>query len=305
MTGPDSPPRRAIRLATLAPPALAMLAGLFVAILPHLMQAAKVGSPAWIADHDDLLYLTYTSRAYVHHPASLDDPMDPDSGICTYPWLQMGPAVLTARALGLGPLGVSIVWRAWGGLAMPLMAYFLLEQAMRGAPGLAGEGRRSVRRWVAAGLAALTVSDPGFVGGQPWFRQAQITAQVLSGRIPADLLDNRPQIHREWRVITPAISLPFLLAFAWLLSRAREAPSRGRIVASGIAYGLLFHVYFYFWTAATVALGLLALVDRSKRRVALGTGVLGGLIGLPAVLSTSGSPGRSARRAAHGSLAIG
>ena len=62
-------------------------------------------------------------------------------------------------------------------------------------------------------------------------------------------------------------------------------PSRGRLLASGVGFGLLFHVYFYFWTSACLGLALAWLLDAGHRRVYFHTGWIGGLIGLPAIVA--------------------
>jgi membrane-bound metal-dependent hydrolase YbcI (DUF457 family) len=48
-----------------------------------------------------------------------------------------------------------------------------------------------------------------------------------------------------------------------LLARVGKRPTRGRIVASGVALGLLVHVYFYYWTAAGLV-HLLLTLDRQR-----------------------------------------
>ena len=66
---------------------------------------------------------------------------------------------------------------------------------------------------------------------------------------------------------------------------ARESPTRGRIALAGLAFGLLFHVYFYYWTAVGLALVVAWALDAGHRRVYFHTAWIGGLIGLPSIVA--------------------
>ncbi|MBX6312331.1 MAG: hypothetical protein IRY99_05340 [Isosphaeraceae bacterium] len=76
----------------------------------------------------------------------------------------------------------------------------------------------------------------------------------------------------------------FLLISLCLLARARQRPSWPRVVGAGLSFGVLFHVYYY-WTAAGLGLLLALAPDAGHRRVYRDTAGIGGLIGLPALLS--------------------
>ena len=65
---------------------------------------------------------------------------------------------------------------------------------------------------------------------------------------------------------TPALALPFLLVHLALAHRARRLGTMGAAVAAGVSLGLLFHVYFYFATAASLGTILAWLLDREGRR---------------------------------------
>ena len=75
------------------------------------------------------------------------------------------------------------------------------------------------------------------------------------------------------------VTMAYLLFNLWLVTRARQTPTRRSLVLSGVSFGLLFHVYPYFWTTAAAALVLAFLIDQGHRRVYLWTGLIGGLIG--------------------------
>jgi hypothetical protein len=246
--------------------------GVLLATLPHLIWWPRLGEPVWIADYDDLgVYLALGGHAYQNHPWTHDDPVLAEGGTSPYPWLQMGPGVLVARLLGLGPLGLDLVWRAWAGLSIAAAWYLLLRQYVR-------------RPEVAAALTAFLLGDIGLVTAQPLYKQALVSARILAGR-PGGLLASYPQIHLQWRIVTPGLSLAYLLVSACLLGRAVARPSRGRIVAAGLGFGLLFYVYVYFWTAVGLGLVLALALDAGRRRVHLLVGAIGGLVGLPQVVA--------------------
>src|SRR5260221_13955080 len=99
---------------------LCVVVGLALAILPHLISWQKSGDPTWIADDDEILYLTLASQSYFEHPSYISDPSSSESKPSYYPSLQFVPAVLVAKGLGLGPLGLALVWRVWAGVSLPL-----------------------------------------------------------------------------------------------------------------------------------------------------------------------------------------
>jgi hypothetical protein len=84
------------------------------------------------------------------------------------------------------------------------------------------------------------------------------------------------------RVPTPALALPFFLVHLALALRARRLGTTGSAVAAGASLGLLFHVYFYFATAAALGTSLAWLLDRGGRRAYGVMLVVGGLIAAPA-----------------------
>ena len=98
---------------------------------------------------------------------------------------------------------------------------------------------------------------------------------------PGEIFAHNPSIHRDWRIISPVVVLPFLILHIWALRRSVENFSPVRVVCSGLAFGLLFFAYFYFWTAAGLALLLGVFVDRARWRIYFHTGWIGGLAGVP------------------------
>lgn len=280
---PGDPRGRAIERGDLIAAALCILVGVTLSILPHLVWWSRLGEPVWIADEDDLLYLSVAGQAYANHPLSLSDPTRVTGGTTMYPWSQFGPAILLTRGLGLSPLRINLIWRVWAGVSIALGWYLLIRHYV-GQP------------WLAAILTVFLLADIGLLSGRLFLNQFWYTALLVSGRgesivTGAPVLGNVPilagipGVCPQWRIITPGLSLAVLLLHLWLVARARTKLTWPRIVAAGIGFGLLFHTYFYYWTAAGLALVLALLLDAGHRRLYFHTGWIGGLIGLPAIIS--------------------
>ncbi len=100
------------------------------------------------------------------------------------------------------------------------------------------------------------------------------------------LLASKPNLMPHWRIMTPGLSLAYLLLYVLALLRALDHRTRSSLLVAGVACGLLFHVYFYYWTAAGLSLLLCAVFLRSERQVFLATGSIGLVVGLPSLVST-------------------
>src|SRR5258708_31257889 len=105
--------RPAVLRASLAAPIICVLFGLTISIMPHFVWLSHTGSPVWIADNDELLYFSYASQAYFNHPDHLSDPVVLTEKPAFYPRLQFVPGIALARGLSLGPMAVSLIWRAF------------------------------------------------------------------------------------------------------------------------------------------------------------------------------------------------
>jgi hypothetical protein len=267
----DSPAESSrLRRADIAAALACALFGVVFSILPHLVWWAEIGEPVYIADNDNLdLHLTAASQAYFGHPTHITDTVR-DQGPSYFPNYQFVPGVLFARLLRWGPLGVNLVWRIWAGLSIGLGWYLVTRQV-------------TGRTFWALGISLLLIADRGVIGGKPLILHAGAFWRVISGRA-GDLFDRGPLMH-QWRLITPGLSLATLLVFLWLLCRARDRPTQARSLAAGVGLGLLFHAYFYYWTAAIPALGICWLLDSRRRKVYFHTSWIGVLIGLPAILA--------------------
>jgi hypothetical protein len=247
---------------------LCVVVGLALAILPHVIWWQKSGDPNWIADDDEVLYLTIASQSYFEHPSYISDPSSSESKPTYYPWLQFVPAVLIAKGLGLGPLGIAVVWRVWAGVSLPLGWYLLLRQHIR-------------NKVLVVGLTIFLLADSGLTVARPLVGQVRALAATvgpLAGEVPSSV-----DVAHQWRLITPGLSLFFLLAYSAALARARANPTRGRIAVAAFALGLLFYAYFYFWTTALLALALNWMLDPGSRSAFGKILIGGGILGLPAV----------------------
>lgn len=252
--------------------AACLLAGLAVALLPHLLWWQRTGNGDWIMNEDELVaYLPLGAHSYHNHPWRTGDPVLPAGGRTLFPWLQVIPGVAVARVLDLGPVGIALAWRILAGLLVPAGLYWVARVA---AP-----------PWAAAGIASVVMLDHGTLAGRvldPHFR--------MLGRLalahPAPVLEGDPSLLLQWRV-NPAITLPFLLGAVGCWLRARRAGTWPWRVAAGVSAGLLFHVLFYFWTAVALALVALWVLDAGHRRVHFHAGWMAALVGLPAVIAGS------------------
>ena len=249
-----------------------VVVGVLIATLPHLLAWSRVGDPTWISDNDDKFYLAVGGQAYDNHPTWLSDPVrSATDGPSLYKPLPLVPGVLAAKASGLGPGTIGFFWRVFAGVTVALGWYILFRHRVSSA-------------WVAAGLAAIFLVDSGLLDARPLVGQAVNVARVVTGKV-GKLYDAKPHIHGEWRITTPGVTMAFLALAFWGVDRARAVPSRGRIIAAGALFGLLFHVYFYYWTAFGLALVIALAADAGHRRVYFHVGWIGGLIGLPSVIS--------------------
>jgi hypothetical protein len=181
------------------------------------------------------------------------------------------PGIWAAKLLDLGPMGVGMMWRILSGATVGLAWYLLLRLKVP-------------RPVVAMSLSLILLSDPGLIQGTPLIRLVKRAVMIAS--LPGgSSIGPGDWIHLEWRSITPATTMVYLIAMIWAVLRARESPTRNRIFIAGLIFGLQFHVYFYYWTAAGLALLLALALDDGHRRTYFHVAWIGGLIGLPTIVS--------------------
>jgi hypothetical protein len=240
-----------------------------MAILPAMVQWFKLGYFIWIGNGDELYYLAVGSQAYFNHPAYLADPVFVSGGASVFRQLPLLPGVWVAWILALGPLGIDGCWRVIAAVGLALSWYMLLREFI-------------TRPWMAALLVVILLVDCGQLSTALIYRQTEAFARLIAGSAK---LVRGDFLHWPWRLASPALTQPYLLLNIWLVSRARRAPTASSLALSGVSFGLLFHVYPYYWTTAAAALCLAFLFDRGHRRVYLVSSLIGGLIGSPRILN--------------------
>jgi hypothetical protein len=238
--------------------------------MPHFVRWYESGSAVWIADNDDILYLTLAANAYHNHPLHLADPLKKEGGDSIFPGMQLLPAVVVARAAKLGPFAIGLLLRLWAGIAVPLTLYLLIRQFVNWP-------------WIAAGLTLALLFDAGLIFAHLLLRPLLIAFRVITSDGGA-YLSGFPQIQWHWRIATPSVIIPAVFLFLLFQTRARVNPTVIRIMLASLAFGSLFYLYFYFWTAAGLGLLLSFLIDAGYRRTHLLIGLIGLSLGLPALI---------------------
>ncbi|MEW6303451.1 MAG: hypothetical protein AB1705_08280 [Verrucomicrobiota bacterium] len=246
--------------------------GLLISLLPHFIWWQKTGDTAWIASYDELVcYYPVAAQSYFNHPWRIADPTFAEGGVSMFPWLQYAPFVLLAKLFHTGPLFIGVFWRAWAGASMALGLFLVARHFLK-------------HTRAAALVACVMMADAGVNWGRPLFNQFTVAWGLLQETPPEWFFGSHPVLLLQWRLITPGLSLFFLLLHVWLVARAAAQPSRGNLALAGAGFGLLFYVYFYFWTAAGLALLLALALDARRRKIYLHTGWIGGVIGLPSLI---------------------
>lgn len=224
-----------------------VVVGLLLAVAPHLASLASRGTLDYLADSDDVLYLTI-ARAPYYGEFAVRDPFarKSDHMPTLYSWAQFVPFTLPARWLGVRPLLIALVWRILGGILLGGSLYVLFRRLVR--------ETRAPSAW-ALGLSLICLSDAGFVDGRSLVANYGLFWHMLHSSTPMGKADALGQ----YRVVTPLLNLPFLL-----LVVAAVVPSPGRWRAwsllGALCLGLCFHLYFFYWTAAVAALAASAVV---------------------------------------------
>jgi hypothetical protein len=244
--------------------------GMLLATLPHLIGLASTGDAGYIADGDGLLYHSWSRDIVRHGRLAMTDAIHRPSGPMMHPWVLFVPAGLLAHVLGVGATGLGIIWRLLGGAGLALGLYVVVRPFTKTVRG-------------AAGLAAFLLFDAGLLFGQVVQRDIEILISLARGS--DGYINSVPRIMPHFRVPTPAMAIPFLLVHYALAHRARRLGTTGSAIAAGVSLGLLFHVFFYFATAAFLATAMAWLLDREGRRTYSLMLAVGTLIAAPALVA--------------------
>lgn len=255
------------------PALLCLAAGGLLSLWPHLASWARGDGLMWVGTFDEFaFYLRYTSPAFWFHPGKLADPLLVGTGVTHFPAIQFLPAVWLAKLMGWGPLGVTLAWRLWAALALPLGVYALLRTLIQ-------------RPWWAAAVTIVFLADPGAIEARPLVRDLSQAGRALRYLQQPEAIPEWPVNLLQWRVITPAVSLWALLTYFAVLCWALRRNSTRANLCAGAALGLLFYAYFYYWTAAGLGLVLLMALQPGRWKQCLLIGTTGTLVGLPQVIA--------------------
>jgi len=296
--GGAAPPRPETgRRAEVAAAVVCAAVGLALAVAPHLATLARHGTLEYLGDGDDVYYVA-VGRAPYHGEAALRDPLCGawERRPTLYAWLQFVPPAVLTRTLGLGPLLMPLVWRAAGGPLLGLALFALFRRLL--------SPTRRPTAW-ALGCAVVCLTDAGFTGGRSLVGGVSLVGHMAGGTTPF----TKPDALAQYRVVTPLLNLPALLALAAVLVPPRSGRRRGPVdLAAGVlALAACVHLYFFFWTAAVAGAGLYLAVlsvfawrggrGLKARELAFGAAVLAGGLGL-------GAPQIDANRRAFADPAI-
>lgn len=255
-----------------------LVAGFAVALTPNFLWLSEVGKFIYIQSNDNLFYLAVAAQPYNNHLFYLSDPVV-QGAPTVYPWAVFIPFVVIAHALDLGAFGVNLVWEIFTAMGMALGSYFAFLPYVK-------------RRWLAAASSVVLLLDCGAREGAPLLESARALLSSAVVGAHSFFVSPRYELLSPWRIVDPAIGLPFVLLNIGLVVRAVKRPNLISILLAGISTGLLFYDYFYFWTPVLLALAIAILLDRASYRVYAGTILIGGILGLPSLIS-----GLSVRRA--------
>lgn len=244
-----------------------MTLGFLFGIWPHILAYLDTGSPMWVASNDELnFYMKYTTQAYFHHPWKLGDPALPEGGISHFPNWQFVPAILVAKWFGLGPIAIPFLWRILASLLLPISLFLFVRSYLR-------------HGWLTSIIVILFLTDHGAIWGKPALGQLRdMLATVKGSEHEVDTF------YHQWRIITPAISFWTLLLFVTMLTKHLFVPGNRSLHWAAAGFALLFYSYFYYWSAACFGIVLLGLLMPKYWKSLLQVGVIGGFLGLPAIL---------------------
>jgi hypothetical protein len=253
------------------PVLVCFLATSAVVLVPALIWWTKLGKFIYIQGYDNLFYLILAAQSYYNHLFYLSDPIVQGAPV-VYPWLLFIPFVIVAHGLNLGAFGVNLVWMVFAAAGMALGSYFAFLPCVK-------------RRWFAASCTIVFLLDSGSREGAPLLDSIRAFVRSLTIGARDFFASPKYDLLSPWRIVDPAIGMPFFLLNLGLVIRAVSKPSRTSILLAGASTGLLFYVYFFFWTPVMFGLIIALLLDRASYRVYAGSFLIGGILGMPSLIS--------------------
>jgi len=248
-----------------------IVVALIISLEPYPIWSLALGRPslAYIGDPDNQLYLQIAAQAYFNHPWYISDPTRL-AAPTHYPWVQFVPFILLAHLFQLGAFGVNLFWRLWAAAGLALGFYVVFWRYLKS-------------QVAAVACAVFALTDSGLITAHPVVHQLFLLVQIIYGHARA-ITDDWPPIIGQWRFVDPAVGLPVVLLHIATVLAARERPMRTPLLAAGVSFGVLFYVYFYYWTAVAGGLALAFALDAAGRRVYFHTVWIGGIIGAPGLV---------------------
>jgi len=268
---------------------LCTLMGIFLAVLPHLAVFLHSGTFGYLADGDDVVYLSIAKAPYYGEWALRDPFTKASDGIPTlYSWLQFIPISKLASWMGIPLIFAPVLWRVLGGVFLGISLYILFR--------LLFQNCKNPTFW-AFTSTVICLSDGGMLGRSFLENFINLKSIILEGSLPSAIGN---AVLPQYRIVTPILNLPFLLLLSALFLPVVQRTWQMAIVG-GILLGCCIHLYFFYWTAAIMALviyGLVYLFLGWKGIISKGSSLqelrfvglvlLGGLmIGLPQIASNS------------------
>ncbi|MDM9383279.1 hypothetical protein QUB80_21545 [Chlorogloeopsis sp. ULAP01] len=220
------------------------IVGVILSILPHLAVFFKFGTFEYLADGDDVLYLAITKAPYYGEWLLRDPFTRPSDSIPTlYSWLQFVPIAKLASWLGVPLILVPIVWRILGGVFFGLSLYILFR--------LLFQNTKRSTFWAFI-CTIICLCDGGFIGRSFLENFINLKSVIHNGVLP-NAIGNA--VLPQYRIVTPLLNLPFLLLLSCLFLPVVRRNWQTALVG-GILLGSCIHLYFFYWTAAFIALTL-------------------------------------------------
>jgi hypothetical protein len=196
----------------IVPLGVCLLLAFAISLVPILIWRHMFHRWIYIADKDNLLYLQLAAQSYYRHIWYLADPVDPRYE-SYFAWLIYVRSGATARVLGLDVFDITILWHVWSAVGLALGLYFFFYCFTRG-------------RWIAAAAAVFAMSDAGMIVGAPLVHHLLLLAQVWFGAVAKILHEWPPVFLTQWRIVDPALGLPFLLLHLIAIAMARRSSSQ-------------------------------------------------------------------------------
>lgn len=215
--------------------------GMVIAITPNVTGRFLGGDSSAISSMDDLYYLL-VARAPYYGESELHNPYRPagDTASSFYQPLVFTAFARPAALFGMPLPHLTILWRLVGAACTAAALYWLFRL-------LLFERGQSLP-WL---CTLICLSDPGFSTGRVFVDVWRMFTNVLHHTTPM----SKGDFIGQYRVITPLVNMWPLFILAGCLIPKSSRTWRTYLLAIA-AFGLLMHLYFFFWVSAIMALAV-------------------------------------------------